>query len=110
MRAFTCSASLIEAANGRDDKWQRLRRRANARVASDAVRYFRIATAIITGNRAAGLSDRRQQLRRADFPGNLSQRFSDVDPRRNGHGKFALILDTCLPALGDALASYRLNA
>lgn len=71
--AGLCSvpASLIEAANGIGmTKWQRLRHRDRHQCR----------------HRAAGLSDRRQQLRRADFPGNLSQRFSDVDPRRNGHG------------------------
>lgn len=86
--AGLCSvpASLIEAANGIGmTKWQRLRQ----------VELPNAWPVMLSGihrdrhqcrHRAAGLSDRRQQLRRADFPGNLSQRFSDVDPRRNGHG------------------------
>lgn len=87
--AGLCSvpASLIEAANGIGmTKWQRLRQveLPNAWPVM-TVRYSH-RDRHQCRHRAAGLSDWRQQLRRADFPGNLSQRFSDVDPRRNGHG------------------------
>lgn len=86
--AGLCSvpASLIEAANGIGmTKWQRLRQVELPNAWPVMLSGIRIARHQCR-HRAAGLSDRRQQLRRADFPGNLSQRFSDVDPRRNGHG------------------------
>ncbi len=68
---------------------------------------IRIATAIITYNRAAGLSDWRQQLRRADFPGNLSQRFSDrADPAQRPRRYSRWILDTLLARVWATLSPH----